>query len=143
MEPGTLAGKRTARPEGQEVRVLVVDDQLVFRDVAREVVEATPNFTMAGDAATGQLALAAVEELDPDLVVLDVRMPDMDGIETAARIHSVHPSSVVVLISVEAPPNLPARVGSCGAAALVRKQDFGPGLLRDLWEAYGSRRARP
>jgi two-component system invasion response regulator UvrY len=125
--------------ERRPVTVLIVDDQHVFREVAREVIDATPNFRMAGEAATGPLALAAVEELSPDLVVLDVRMPGMDGVETAARIHSVHPEAVVVLISVEVPPNLPARIGSCGAAALVRKQDFGPSLLRDIWQAYGSR----
>lgn len=119
-------------------RVLVVDDQLVFREVAREVIEATPAFELLGEAASGRDALVAVDELEPDLVLVDVRMPGMDGIETAAAVTSAHPDVVVVLISVEEPPNIPGGVGTCGAAELVRKRDFGPSLLRRLWTAHGA-----
>jgi DNA-binding NarL/FixJ family response regulator len=115
---------------------LVVDDQVVFRQAARAVVDATPNFVLLGEASSGQRALAAVDELDPDLVLLDVRMPGMDGIETATRLRSAHPDSLVVLISLEEPPNLPLEIASCGAATLVRKQDFAPSMLRRLWSAY-------
>jgi DNA-binding NarL/FixJ family response regulator len=127
-------------PVGQ-VGVLVVDDQLVFRQVAHEVIDATEDFELLGEAASGQHALVADAELSPDLVLLDVRMPGMDGIETAARLRAQHPESVVVLITVEEPPNLPAGLFSCGAAAWVRKQDFGPALLRQIWSAHGPRAA--
>jgi len=126
-------------PQGRSpVGVLVVDDQLVFRQVAREVIDATPEFVLLGEATSGAHALAAVEELHPDLVLVDVRMPGMDGIETAARLSAEHPDSVVVLISIDEPPNVPLRISSCGAATLVRKQDFGPALLRRVWAAYSS-----
>jgi DNA-binding NarL/FixJ family response regulator len=119
------------------IGVLVVDDQLVFRQVAHEVIDATEDFQMLGEAASGAHALAAVTELSPDLVLLDVRMPGMDGIETAARMHAQNPHSVIVLITVEEAPNLPAGLSSCGAAELVRKQDFGPAMLRRLWRSHG------
>jgi two-component system invasion response regulator UvrY len=124
------------------VGVLVVDDQLVFRQVAHEVIDATKNFELVGEAASGERALAAAAEFHPDLVLLDVRMPGMDGIETAARMRDEHPGAVVVLITVEEAPNIPAGLSSCGAAELVRKQDFGPALLRRVWRAHGKRRAR-
>jgi two-component system, NarL family, invasion response regulator UvrY len=123
------------------VGVLVVDDQLVFRQVAHEVIDATKDFEMIGEAASGAHALVAAAELHPDLVLLDVRMPGMDGIETAARLRDEQPSSVVVLITVEEAPNLPAGFASCGAALLVRKQDFGPALLRRVWKAHGTQAA--
>ena len=119
-------------------RVVVVDDQAVFRQVARQVIEATPQFELSGEASSGPDALAAADELEPDLVLVDVRMPGMDGIETAAALTAAHPGVVVVLISVEEPPNVPGGVGTCGAAALVRKRDFGPSLLRRLWTSYGT-----
>src|SRR3954463_10099426 len=120
----------------EQVGVLVVDDQVVFRQAAHEVIDATKDFELLGEAASGAHALIAVAELEPDLVLLDVRMPGMDGIETAARLNAEHPSAVVVLITVEEAPNLPAGLASCGAAELVRKQDFGPALLRRLWRAH-------
>jgi two-component system invasion response regulator UvrY len=123
------------------VGVLVVDDQVVFRQVAHEVIDATEDFELIGEAASGMHALAAFDALCPDLVLLDVRMPGMDGIETAARLHEQHPESVVVLITVEEAPNLPGGLSSCGAAELVRKQDFGPALLRRVWTAHGPRAA--
>src|SRR3954469_11765244 len=120
----------------RRVGVLVVDDQVVFRQAAHEVIDATEQFELLGEAASGLTALIAFDELGPDLVLLDVRMPDMDGIETAAQLHARHPESVVVLITVEDAPDLPAGLASCGAAELVRKQDFGPALLRRLWRAH-------
>jgi DNA-binding NarL/FixJ family response regulator len=126
---------------GRPVGVLIADDQLVFRQVAREVVEATTNFELVAEATSGKQALAAAEKLFPDLILLDVRMPGMDGIETAARIHSAHPEGVIVLVSVEEPPNLPHGTNTCGAAEFVRKQDFGPATLRRVWATHGPGRA--
>ena len=120
------------------VGVVVVDDQQVFRQVAREVIASTPGFEMIGEAPSGEEALAAVSDLHPDLVLLDVRMPGMDGVETAARLRSADPDVVVVLISVDEAPYLPRGISSSGAAELVRKQDFGSTLLRRVWRSHGS-----
>jgi two-component system, NarL family, invasion response regulator UvrY len=120
------------------IGVLIVDDQLIFRHVAREVVEATsPDFVLLGEASSGVHALAAVDDLQPDLVLVDVRMEGMDGIETARRLHEAHPDTVVVLVTIEDPLNLPAAVGFCGAADVIRKQDFRPSLLRRIWRVHG------
>src|SRR6476661_8873830 len=129
-------------PSTSPVGVLVVDDQVVFRQVAHEVIDATEEFEMLGEAASGAHALLAVAELHPDLVLLDVRMPGMDGIETATRLRAEHPEVVVVLITVDDPPHIPAGLSGCGAAELVRKQDFGPALLRRVWRAHGTRHTR-
>ena len=119
------------------VGVVVVDDQLVFRQIAREVIALTPGFEMIGDAATGEQGLAVADELHPDLVLLDVRMPGIDGIETAMRLRAEQPHVVVVLVSIDEAPQLPRALSSCGAAELVRKQDFGPSLLRRVWSRHG------
>lgn len=127
-----------ALQEPTRVGVLVVDDQTPFRRVALEVVEATPGFEPLGEAASGEEALALVAELSPELVLLDVRMPEMDGIETARRLSTAHPGGVVVLISIDDAAELPREVESCGAKALIRKQDFGSLALRRLWDAHGA-----
>jgi DNA-binding NarL/FixJ family response regulator len=122
---------------GQDVSVLAVDDQPIFLDAARDVVAATPGFDWAGAATSGEEALHAVEELHPALVLLDVRMPGMDGFETARCISERHPEVVVVLISIEEGAPFASTVEASGAAALVRKQDFRPSVLRGLWETWG------
>jgi DNA-binding NarL/FixJ family response regulator len=120
------------------VDVLTVDDQEIFRAVAREVIDSTPGFHPALEAASGEEALELLPESNPALALVDVRMPGMDGIETARRLIAAAPDLVVVLVSVEEPSNLPSGAGRCGAAALVRKQEFCPALLRELWAAHGS-----
>jgi two-component system, NarL family, invasion response regulator UvrY len=119
------------------VGVLIVDDSAVFRHAAREVVAATPGFVAVGEAASGEEALRTMEDLDPGLVLLDVSMDGMDGIETARRITAVYPRPTVVLISVMDSARLPSKAGGCGAVACVDKRDFRPALLAELWASHG------
>lgn len=128
----------TTPTRGDDVRVVTVDDQAVFRATARDVVDATTGFVSAGEFGSGEEALAAIPQLRPELVLVDVRMPGMDGVETTRRLKSIDASSVVVLISVEERANLPDDVATSGAAALVSKQNFGPDLLRSLWLDHGA-----
>jgi two-component system invasion response regulator UvrY len=131
------AGSGRPSPDTPAVAVMTVDDQAVFRSVARDVIEATPGFEAVAEAASGEEALQLVDEMDPQLVLVDVRMPGMDGIETTSRITAAHPETVVVLISLEEPSGVPSNASESGAAAFVRKQDFGPTMLRSLWLAHG------
>jgi two-component system, NarL family, invasion response regulator UvrY len=119
------------------VGVLTVDDQAAFRDVARDMIDATPGFEATAEAASGAEALRMIEALDAALALVDVRMPGMDGAETARRLRAAAPDLVVVLISLEAAADLPSSIRDCGAAALVRKQRLSPTLLRALWDEHG------
>ena len=119
------------------VTVLAVDDQDVFRVVLRELIAATPGFEQTGEAASGSEAIARAAEIEPDLVLLDVRMPGMDGIETAQRLSESARPPLVVLISLDATA---APTSDCGAAAFVCKQDLSTASLRAIWAAHSRSR---
>jgi two-component system, NarL family, invasion response regulator UvrY len=119
------------------VDVMIVDDQPPFRRAARAVINATVGFEAVGDAESGAEALRYADELQPDLVLIDVHMPEMDGFETARRLTESHPRCVVVLVSLNA-LELPASdVTACGAVAFVRKEELRPATLRSLWSRHG------
>jgi len=118
------------------VKVMTVDDSAAFRDAAREVIEATTGFEHLGDARSGEEALALAETLAPDLILVDLRMQGIDGLETARRLKLSRPETTTVLISTAEVESLPSGYATCGAAAFIRKQDFGPATLRAVWAEH-------
>jgi DNA-binding NarL/FixJ family response regulator len=125
----------TERP----VRVVTVDDQPLFRQVAGAVIESTEGFELVGESADGESALRMVGQVDPDMVILDVRMPGIDGIEVAQRLRAEDPSRVIVLASNTDLSDLALLARSCGAAAVVHKHWLTSRLLRGLWVAHRRR----
>jgi len=132
------------KPDRQDiVQVMVVDDQPPFRRAARAVVNATTGFEAVGDAESGREALRYADQVQPDLALIDVHMPEMDGFETARRLTESHPRCVVVLVSLNALEFPAAAVTACGAVAFVRKQELRPAILRSLWYEHRPQRLKP
>ena len=119
------------------VHVLTVDDQPVFREAVRALIASTPGFVLAGEAASGTEALSAADRLQPDLILLDVRMPGLDGIETARILTSKSSHSVVILVSGHEVDDVRVLGERCGAVALIPKERLRPTLLRELWASHG------
>ncbi|MCM0083095.1 response regulator transcription factor [Geomonas sp. Red32] len=80
--------------------VLLVDDHLMFRDGLKAILEAEPGFTVVGEAANGKMALELCRELAPDVVVMDISMPEMNGIEATKLIAAEKLKSRVVILSM-------------------------------------------
>lgn len=119
--------------------MLIVDDQDCFRRAAQAIVSATAGFEAAGESASAEEAVEAAVQLRPDLVLVDVRMPGLDGFETSRRIRAVLPDAVVVLVSADPAPD-PDQVEAAGAAAFVRKEALNRSMLQELWQQQGSGR---
>lgn len=120
------------------VRVLVVDDQDPFRNAARAVVDRMRGFDVIGEAESGEDAVALAAELVPDLVLMDINMGEMDGVEATRRIVAANPAVMVVLLSTYDLADLPAEARTSGAVAYVPKDDFGGRTIRALWDNSGA-----
>jgi DNA-binding NarL/FixJ family response regulator len=117
------------------VWVLMVDDQAPFLSAMRAVVGATPGFEVAGEASSGEVALVAADALLPDLVLVDVNLPGIDGLEVARRLRD-RPSPPVVLLLSTYDEDAGARfIAECGAAAYITKSALGSERLREAWTA--------
>ena len=120
-------------PNG-EVPVLIVDDQAPFRSVARTVVALAPGFSVVAEAESGEQALDLAGEHHPGLVLMDINLPGINGIEASRRILTADPETTVILLSTYTQDDLPADARTCGAAAYVHKEDMSPALLRRIWD---------
>lgn len=114
------------------LRVLVADDQAPFRKAARAVLEVAPDFDVVGEVTSGEEAVDAAELLRPDLVVMDVKMAGIGGVEATRRILAARPETLVVLVSSYRPEDMPKAVADSGALALVPKDRFSAATLGTL-----------
>ena len=121
------------------VRVLIVDDQAPFRDAARAVVELTDGFEVVGEADSGEASVELAERLRPDMILMDVNLPGIDGFEATRQIRERLPEAVVVIVSTYEREVFGSRVDEAGANGYVAKSAFSPDTLESAWaEAIAS-----
>jgi two-component system, NarL family, invasion response regulator UvrY len=119
-----------------DVSVLIVDDQAPFRSVARTVVGLADGFAVVAEAESGEQALELADEHRPGLVLMDINLPGISGIEATSRILAADAATMVILLSTYTQDDLPADARTCGAAAYVHKEDMSPALLRKIWDEH-------
>lgn len=117
------------------VRVLVVDDQPPFRMAVRLVLLRAPGFELAGEAASGEESVELVGTLQPDLVLMDINMGGIDGIEATRRIMAAAPDTVVFLCSTYQLADLPHEASTSGARAYINKEELTPDVLQTFWDS--------
>ena len=116
--------------------VLIVDDQAPFRAVARTVVQLAAGFSVVGEAASGEEAVELAASLHPSLVLMDINLPGINGIEATRQIVAAAPDTVVIMLSTYRADDLPSDAADCGAARYVHKEDFGPAILQEIWSDH-------
>ena len=111
--------------------VLIVDDHPSFRASARELLEAE-GYEIVGEAESGAVALQAAKELQPDLVLLDVQLPDMDGFQVAEQLRRLADAPAVVLTSSRDSADYGSCIQICGASGFVPKADLSGAAIAAL-----------
>ena len=120
------------------VRVLIVDDQEPFRTVARTVVDLTDGFEVVGEAQDGEAAIADARSLSPELILMDVNLPGISGLEATRRILAEHgdgPPIIVLVLSTYEASEYGPQAAEVGAAGFIPKSEFSPERLLDAWSS--------
>jgi two-component system invasion response regulator UvrY len=125
------------------VRVLIVDDQESLRAVERAVIDLTEGFEVAGEVETGEASVDAARELRPDLILMDVNLPGISGLEATRRILAEAKegwSVVVLLLSTYEAGEYATQATDAGADAFISKGDFSSERLKSAWETAAARK---
>jgi DNA-binding NarL/FixJ family response regulator len=120
------------------IRVVVVDDSAAARSAIEDAVVQAGEFELVASLASGEEALAVVPRVDPELVLLDIRMPGLDGHETSRLLRTGGSRARIVLVSAFGPFELSVGVESCGANAILHKGEVSPRRLSAVWRELKS-----
>jgi two-component system response regulator NreC len=115
-----------------KVRILLADDHRLMRGGLRLVIEQHPSFTVVGEADDGRAAVAMADSLSPDVIVMDIGMPNLNGIEAARRITESHPNIAIVMLSMHSDEAYVLRALKAGARAYLLKDSAEEDLIRAI-----------
>src|SRR5450756_2156249 len=116
------------------IRTMLVDDHALVREGIRQILEKEPDITVIGEAERGDLALELLDSLQPDVVLLDVRMPGMSGIETTRRVRAAFPKIRVLILSAHA--DFAVEAFRAGASGYVLKSARSSELIAALRSVF-------
>jgi DNA-binding NarL/FixJ family response regulator len=110
-------------PQAPELRILIADDQPYMRRAVKSLLESHQGWTVCGEAVDGLEAVSKMAELQPDVVVMDMMMPNLNGLEATRRIHLQFPSARILILTLHDVPELVRLARSAGARGLVLKSE--------------------
>lgn len=123
------------KPFDQRLRILIADDHPIVRKQVRSILERHPRFEICGEAQDGAKAIEEAQRLKPDVVVLNVEMPVLNGFEAAREIKAKLPESAIVILSLNADRHLVEEAKKIGARAYVAKTKAGAALVKAVEDA--------
>ena len=116
-------------PFPSRVRVLVADDTVIIRTVVRRILESDDHFEVVGEAGNGREAIEQAQALTPDLVLLDLAMPEMDGLEALPHLRALLPQPRVIVLSAFSPDQMASDAIAAGALTYMEKAQLATKLI--------------
>ncbi len=106
------------------ITVLLVDDHSLLREAIREFLSLESDLQLVAQAANGSQALSLTAEFQPQVVILDIGLPDINGLEVAQRLTQTHPASKIIVVSAQLDPTTPQKARRAGALSIIRKDQI-------------------
>jgi DNA-binding NarL/FixJ family response regulator len=128
MEVSVITDNRTQVSQ-MPINTLIADDDYLFRITVRRLLEQAPEVSVVGEANDGEEAIQLAQELQPDLVLMDISMPRLDGLEATRRIKAERPNTKVIILTVHQEEAYRKAAGECRADAFLTKKTVGSQLL--------------
>ncbi len=116
----------------QEIRVLLVDDHTLIRDGLKKILALEPGITVVGDAADGREAVCLAAELQPDVILMDINMPGMNGIEAARRIKEAQPRTAIIALTIHDDVEYVSELVSAGISGYLLKDVSADALVEGI-----------
>lgn len=134
---------RKSRSDGNSIRVLVADDHTIFRQGLRTMLELEDDFEIVGEAATGRQAVELTHKLQPDVVLMDVNMPETNGIEATRQLRDELPDVMVIGLTMHEEPSITSDMIDAGASAVFHKSTDTRGFCEEIRNTIGDGNGRP
>lgn len=122
------------------IRVLLVDDHKLIRVGLRQLLEAEPDIEIVGEAGEGEEAIEKARTLAPDVAVLDINMPGMNGVEATRRLSRLEPAPRILIVSVHAQDPVPIRLMEAGAGGYLTKEAAADEIVSAVKQVHAGRR---
>jgi DNA-binding NarL/FixJ family response regulator len=137
MSPGAAAANLAASGEIRMIRVVLADDHPIVRDGLKKLLSLEDDIEVVGEASDGHQALALVHTLRPDVVVLDLRMPNMDGLAVLSAFQNVTPKPKVIVLTASEDKNEFVQAMKLGCSGIVLKQTAPELIVKSIRKVYG------
>lgn len=129
----------TPKTAAQKLRILIADDHDIIRRGLRQLLMAKPGWEICGEAKNGREAVAAAAQLKPDVIVMDISMPELNGLEAARQLQKTSPQIGILILTMYFTDQLVREVIDCGARGYILKSDADKELVNAV-EALANRR---
>jgi DNA-binding NarL/FixJ family response regulator len=136
----SVYGLKKEKQMSQKIKVMIADDHAMFREGIRYILESDPQIQVVGESSNGRQAVKEAERIKPQVIIMDIAMPELNGIEATRQILQKNPSIKIIILTMHYTTEHIYQALQAGAKGFVIKEAAGKELIRSVWSVYTNHR---